>query len=187
MSGGEPPAKIPCFSSDFDEEDIFDPLDPFQYIYTEPSLEIEDEEEKGTEIVESLSDIDDEEIDALIATEQEARMNEIIWNSLNKDWEVLQKGKWQPLHFSSADTNKFANLYFIGKEDLEGPNKRTVKKREPKAVAGTPVEAVSAALSRRLVSSKINLSAVEKLVQSSEDVRFFLSILFHKLFLTILI
>ena len=41
----------------------------------------------------SLSDIDDEQIDSMILTEEESRLKKIIWNNLNKDWIREQKKK----------------------------------------------------------------------------------------------
>lgn len=34
----------------------------------------------------SLSDVDDEEIDKMILTEEEAQLKKVIWDNLNKDW-----------------------------------------------------------------------------------------------------
>ena len=34
----------------------------------------------------SLSDVDDEEIDQMILTEEESRLKKVIWDNLNKDW-----------------------------------------------------------------------------------------------------
>ena len=56
-----------------------------------------DEEDDASQVsneplVESISDIEDEEIDHLIAGEAEIKMNEIIWDSMFKDWEEEQKG-----------------------------------------------------------------------------------------------
>ena len=41
----------------------------------------------------SLSDVDDEEIDAMILTEDERRLKKVIWNNLNRDWVREQKQK----------------------------------------------------------------------------------------------
>lgn len=41
----------------------------------------------------SLSDVDDEEIDKMILTEEESKLKKIIWDSLNKDWIREQKQK----------------------------------------------------------------------------------------------
>ena len=39
----------------------------------------------------SLSDIDDDQIDSMILTEEESRLKKHIWDSLNKDWIRQQK------------------------------------------------------------------------------------------------
>ena len=39
-----------------------------------------------TEGIISLSDVDDEEIDKMILSEEEARLKKVIWDNLNKDW-----------------------------------------------------------------------------------------------------
>ena len=36
--------------------------------------------------IETLSDVDDAEIDQLILTEEERKLKTILWNNLNKDW-----------------------------------------------------------------------------------------------------
>lgn len=36
--------------------------------------------------IESLSDVDDAEIDLLILTEEERKLKTILWNNLNKEW-----------------------------------------------------------------------------------------------------
>ena len=41
----------------------------------------------------SLSDVDDEEIDKMILTDEERRLKKIIWDNLNKDWLKEQKKK----------------------------------------------------------------------------------------------
>jgi Brf1-like TBP-binding domain len=41
----------------------------------------------------SLSDVDDEEIDAMILTDDERRLKKVIWNNLNRDWIKEQKQK----------------------------------------------------------------------------------------------
>ena len=41
----------------------------------------------------SLSDVDDEEIEKMILTEEESRLKKIIWDNLNKDWIKDQKRK----------------------------------------------------------------------------------------------
>ena len=41
----------------------------------------------------SLSDVDDDEIDKMILSEEEARLKKVIWDNLNKDWIQDQKRK----------------------------------------------------------------------------------------------
>jgi len=155
-SDAEPPTKKTKTGSHplSDEEDeldlnLFDPLNPDNYIYSEyPEDEAQEPEEH---IEESLSDIDDAEIDLLINDSAEIRMNEIIWDSMYSDWEKEKKDK----------------------EDLQKENgtyrpKYVQRKRETK-LAESPAEAVSTVLARKLVSSKINQSAIERLVQASVD------------------
>lgn len=36
--------------------------------------------------IETLSDVDDAEIDQLILTEEERKLKTILWNNLNKEW-----------------------------------------------------------------------------------------------------
>ncbi len=48
---------------------------------------------KDADGVISLSDVDDDEIDAMILTEEESRLKKIIWDNLNKDWIKEQRKK----------------------------------------------------------------------------------------------
>jgi len=155
----EPPNKIPKLSgasSDFGypDEEEFDSLNPEQFIYDDTLDNEEDEvEEAGEPEIESLSDIDDEEIDSLINNESEVRMNEIIWQNMYSDWEEKQKEKEE-----------------LEREEGIVKKPSTPRRKEPKRAAESPVEAVATALSRRMVSSKINQAAIEKLVQASVNV-----------------
>ena len=48
---------------------------------------------KDSNQIETLSDVDDAEINQLILSEDEKRLKTIIWNSLNKEWIQEQKQK----------------------------------------------------------------------------------------------
>jgi transcription factor IIIB subunit 2 len=41
----------------------------------------------------SLSDVDDEEINAMILNEEESRLKKVIWDNLNREWIKAQKQK----------------------------------------------------------------------------------------------
>lgn len=49
-----------------------------------------DEDEYG---IISLSDVDDDAIESMILTEEEAKLKKNIWDSLNRDWIKAQKNK----------------------------------------------------------------------------------------------
>ena len=76
----------------------------------------------------------------------------------------------------------FEYLYFLDKEadTLQSVPEPSLRKREPKKVAESPAEAVSSALQRRMVSTKINQDAIERLVQASVEVRYLLYTLNNK-------
>lgn len=41
----------------------------------------------------SLSDVDDDEINAMILNEEESRLKKVIWDNINRDWIKTQKQK----------------------------------------------------------------------------------------------
>jgi transcription factor IIIB subunit 2 len=43
--------------------------------------------------IETLSDVDDAEIDQLILTEEERKLKTLLWNNLNKEWIQEQQKK----------------------------------------------------------------------------------------------
>ena len=49
-----------------------------------------DEDEYG---IISLSDVDDDAIESMILTEEEAKLKKNIWDSLNREWIKAQKNK----------------------------------------------------------------------------------------------
>lgn len=56
------------------------------------------EEEKAKPEEESLSDLDDDEIDAMINDDSEVRINEMIWESMYSEWEKERQGAYS-FHF----------------------------------------------------------------------------------------
>ena len=93
---GEPVAKKPRLSVPVDDEEYeseslpnfgFDPLNPENF-YDSPVAE----EEETEPVEESLSDLNEDEINLLINDDTEVRMNEIIWESMYSDWEKEQQG-----------------------------------------------------------------------------------------------
>ena len=90
----------------------------------------------------SLSDVDDEEIEKMILTEEESRLKKIIWDNLNKDWikdqkrkkrERKEKRKMESLTKKKTTRVKSKALHYIETVFLES---------DVKFLAKTPMEAI---------------------------------------------
>jgi len=160
-SATQPPAKrfkpnpsaAKTLKEECDEEDEED-LDA---IYGEFGDEDEDDfctQPYGEEMLkpeESLSDIDDDEINAMINDDSEVRINEMIWNSMYSEWEKARQER-------------------LAAEEDDEPRqvgKKTPRRKREKA--DTPAEAVSSVLERRMISTKINQNAIASLIQASAE------------------
>jgi len=112
----------------------------------------EEEEKPGCEIeCESLSDIDDDEIEYMINDENEVRINEMIWKSMYGDWEKEREARRQE------------------EEGDDEPQHAGAKRPRKREKADSPAAAVSSVLERRMISSKINQSAIASLFQASAE------------------
>ena len=98
------------------------------------------------EIVDTLSDVDDDEIDSYIHAEHEVKLRRVVWSELNKEYLEGQAAKEQ----------------LAAERTAEPPTKKRRKPQAP-ALAETPAEAARQALSKRRGSSKINYEVLENL------------------------
>jgi transcription factor IIIB subunit 2 len=97
---------------------------------------------------ETLSDVEDQEIDENILTEEESQLKSIMWQTLNSEWIEAQKGK------------KIVNL---------NENRKKRRKRSDSiSEARTPAEALR--LSGKL-SNKMKIEAVEMLFLDNKEVK----------------
>jgi len=98
------------------------------------------------EVVDTLSDVDDDEIDSYIHNEHEVKLRRVVWSELNKDYLEGQAAKEQ-----------------LAAERTVEPAAK--KRKNPPALppAQTPAEAARQALSKKRGSSKINYEVLENL------------------------
>ena len=106
---------------------------------------VEDNEDAATE---TLSEVDDAELDQYLLADSEMRAKADIWHEVNRDflaeWEVREQNR----------QNK--------KQESGVPKKRRVQ--QPKLQpASNPLEGVQAALERKGLSSRIDADALEDL------------------------
>eukprot|EP01027_Heterolobosea_sp_BB2_P013769 GEZU01019819.1.p1 GENE.GEZU01019819.1~~GEZU01019819.1.p1 ORF type:complete len:525 (-),score=180.23 GEZU01019819.1:234-1808(-) len=109
----------------------------------------EEDHQEAAVVEESLSDIDDEEVDTYIHTDEEVKVKEAIWNELHKEYleQLEQKMKEQERGETEQQPKK---------------KRRQRKKEESTGPAGSAAEATANMLAKRM-SSKINYSALKGL------------------------
>ncbi|GFP91095.1 transcription factor iiib 90 kDa subunit [Phtheirospermum japonicum] len=133
---------------------------------------------------ESLSDIDDIEVDLYLHSEEEKKLKKIIWEEMNKEYLEEQAAKEAAaLAAKKAYEAAFANCSgdveaaqrlaaaaadAVAKSKKEKQQKRAadLKNMGP---AQTAHEATKQALDRKRLGSKIRLDALEKLFEESEN------------------
>lgn len=136
-----------------------------------------DSDNEQEETCERLSDIDDTEIDIYIATEDEVKYKEEIWNLMNQDWVEKQEAKKAALAAAErAQAEQRAAMeaaQAAGIAYKRGRGRPLGSKTKPKPElnlppANTPEEATMRMLDQKKLSSKINYSVLADLF--SEDV-----------------
>jgi transcription factor IIIB subunit 2 len=103
----------------------------------------------ATGVVDTLSDVDDDEIDSYIHNDDEVTLRRMVWSEMNKDYLEGQASKESALPSSA-------------------PKK---KRRRPSAVMPSgvsPAEAAHQALSKKRGSSKINYEALKNLFKTPD-------------------
>ncbi|CAO3616901.1 unnamed protein product [Cunninghamella blakesleeana] len=114
----------------------------------------EDDENEGKE--ESLSDVDDEEIEAVILSPEEVRIKSIIWYNENKEYLEEMEARARKI-----EVDKKNGVY----------TKRTKpSKRKKLPTASTPAEAAKQLLNTRKISKKINQAVFDDMFESPESI-----------------
>ena len=99
---------------------------------------------------ERLSDVDDDEINAYIRTEEEACQRETAWNELNRDY--IEKQAEKQRNEEQKESSQ-----------LQGPQKPRKRRTPDNSVSRTAHEAASKMLRNKNLSNKVNYEALEEL------------------------
>ena len=136
-----------------------------------------DGENRKQEDEDSFSDIDDDEIDIYIATHDEIKYKEEIWNLMNQDWVEKQEAKKAALAAAErAQAEQRAAMEAAEAAGIaykRGRGRPLGSKTKPRPElklppADTPEEATMRMLDQKKLSSKINYSVLADLF--SEDI-----------------
>uniref|UniRef100_A0A0E0L0R9 Cyclin-like domain-containing protein n=1 Tax=Oryza punctata TaxID=4537 RepID=A0A0E0L0R9_ORYPU len=121
----------------------------------------EGKNDKADEGPESLSDIDDAEVDGYLHNEEETQYKKVIWEEMNKEY----------LEEQAAKAALAAELAARGVVVEEGKRKRRRHNEDGKNAtpAQTPAEATQNMLKRKRLGSKINDEAVNKLYNTKDE------------------
>uniref|UniRef100_A0A0D9VP93 Cyclin-like domain-containing protein n=1 Tax=Leersia perrieri TaxID=77586 RepID=A0A0D9VP93_9ORYZ len=124
-------------------------------------LEGEGKNDEAVEEPESLSDIDDVEVDGYLHNEEETQYKKIIWEEMNKEY----------LEEQAAKEALAAELAARGVVLEEGKKKRRRHSEDTKNLtpAQTPAEATQNMLKRKRFGSRINDEAVNKLYNTKDE------------------
>ncbi|KAI8141097.1 hypothetical protein BJV82DRAFT_645506 [Fennellomyces sp. T-0311] len=104
----------------------------------------------------NLSDVDDEEIEAMILTPQEVKVKTTIWYNANKDYLEEMKARMMKIEMDKR------NGIFVRKG--KGSKKRKF------APASTPTEAAKQLLTSKKFSKKINQAVFDGMFESPENI-----------------
>ena len=105
---------------------------------------------EDNEVIDTLSDVDDDEIDSYIHNENEVNLRRLVWSEMNKEYLEFQALKEQAASRTSA------------------PTKKKHRKAPDTLPAETPAEAARQVLAKKKGSSKINYEALENLFKVSD-------------------
>ncbi|TVU13378.1 hypothetical protein EJB05_40431 [Eragrostis curvula] len=160
-----PPEKdlTPSFNQDTSGEKILTSTSPEITNDSVPSKDLEcgDEKGKGDDDPESLSDIDDVEVDWYLHNEEETQYKKIIWEEMNKEY----------LEEQAAKEALAAELAARGVAMEDGKKKKRKRNEDAKTPlsAETPAEATCNMLKRKGLGSKINVEAVGGLYNTKDE------------------
>ena len=133
-------------------------------------LEFDDDyEEKEHPNEETLSDVDDDEIDMYIHTEQEVKLKEKVWRKLNAEYLKEQDQKAaQAAALEKANAKKIAEGGRVPKVGAERKGKNRIGQvgvtpMAPSAPPKSAGEAAAQMLAKKRISTKINYDALDRL------------------------
>lgn len=131
---------------------------------------------------ESLSDIDDVEVDGYLHNEEEKRLKKILWEEMNKEYLEEQAAK-EAAAAATKEAHK-ARLGNLSEDNLTeweqattGEAVKSKKKRKQRPAeearnstpADTPLEATRQMLKRKTFSSRVNYEALEGLYTTDQE------------------
>jgi hypothetical protein len=125
-----------------------------------------------SEMEETLSDIDDEEIANYLHSSEEAQLKEVIWTAMNRDYLETQAAK-ALMEEEAAAAARAAGRDPDAEKAAEAERKlRRKRRRDQAAELGDPSESAAAAAKKMLatkkqLSSKINYDALANLFEST--------------------
>eukprot|EP00793_Prasinoderma_coloniale_P000138 PRCOL_00005646-RA len=129
----------------------------------------DDYEEKEHPNEETLSDVDDDEIDMYIHTEQEVKLKEKVWRKLNAEYLKEQDQKAaQAAALEKANAKKIAEGGRVPKVGAERKGKNRIGQvgvtpMAPSAPPKSAGEAAAQMLAKKRISTKINYDALDRL------------------------
>ncbi|KAG8949011.1 transcription factor TFIIIB subunit brf1 [Tulasnella sp. 424] len=116
------------------------------------------QKKKQKELEDKLDDLDEDELDQFILTDEEVRLKTRVWVELNRDY--LEKLAAKGLDEAEGDQSR-------------KPPKQKKQKQKPRdsttARGATPAESVGHLLQKKKFSRKINYDAIKNLFKSSSD------------------
>ncbi|CAD7698417.1 unnamed protein product [Ostreobium quekettii] len=142
-----------------DPLDVLEPLDPevLDGLVEDEGLVRKGGEGDGGGEVDTLSDVDEEDLVGYIRTEEEARLKARVWNEMFREY-LEEKA------FKDATREKEGEVADQGEQEPQKKKRRGRKKKDKNgAPAATALEAVRGELEARGLSKKLNYSNLEAL------------------------
>ncbi|KAF7722975.1 transcription factor TFIIIB subunit brf1 [Apophysomyces ossiformis] len=139
------------------EQEVNEWMKDESLILATESLEKEIAEEKtATEQAESLSDVDDEEIDAMLLNPDEVKVKTTVWFNANKEYLDEMEAKARKLEMDRKN-----GIY---------PRKGKGQKKKRLPPASTPAEAAKNLVKAKKLSKKINQAVFDDMFESPESI-----------------
>lgn len=133
---------------------------PAEHTATQSAMPGSDAGAPAEDVVDTLSDIDDDDIGQYINTKEEAMVKTEIWTKLNADWAAAQEEKKKLLAAQGDAAGKAASNRKRKKQaEMEG----LAPLPRPGRPAATAAEAARSMAASRKLSSKINYAALDSL------------------------
>ncbi|XP_057419873.1 transcription factor IIIB 60 kDa subunit-like isoform X2 [Lotus japonicus] len=118
---------------------------------------------------ESLSDIDDQEVDGYFLNEEEKNMKKILWEDMNREYLEKEAAKQAEANFQNCSEDFLAARELVQSVGATVAKSRKEKRQkqlqEEKSMgpAQSPPDASSRMLKRKRLESKVNFDLLEKL------------------------